>query len=34
MNNDEKNKLEELKKGNEHYVDNTDNLRKLKIALL
>lgn len=34
MNNDEKNKLEELKKGNEHYVDNTDNLRKLKNSSL
>ena len=30
MNKNEKNKLDELKKGNEQYVDNTDNLRKLK----
>lgn len=34
MNNNEKNKLDELKKGNEQYVDNTDNLRKLKNSTL
>ena len=34
MNNNEKKKLDELKKGNEQYVDNTDNLRKLKNSTL
>ena len=34
MNNNEKKKLHELKKGNEQYVDNTDNLRKLKNSTL
>ena len=34
MNNNEKNKLDELKKGNKYYVDNTDNLRKLKNSTL
>ena len=34
MNKNEKNKLDELKKGNEQYVDNTDNLRKLKNSTL
>ena len=34
MNNNEKNKLDELKKGNDQYVDNTDNIRKLKNSSL
>ena len=34
MNNNEKKKLDQLKKGNEQYFDNTDNLRKLKNSTL
>ena len=34
MNNDEKNKLQELKKNNKDYIDNTNQLRKLKNSSL
>ena len=34
MNNDERKKLQELKQNNENYVDNTNQLRKLKNSSL